>query len=127
MAVADLFPDELVGLGAVLARVADRFDRNTARRTLVDDRDIQIPIEYQIQRARDRCRGHREDVRLEAMCLRGQESSLADTEAVLFVDDDESEGLETYVFLNERMGADQDVDLPFRKSSQGRPALRGTG
>ena len=63
------------------------------------------------QRARDRRRGHDQHVGAGAVALRLQRQPLVHAEAVLLVDDGEGEVAEHHVRLEQRVRADEDVDL----------------
>jgi hypothetical protein len=60
-----------------------------------------------VQRAWNGCRGQRQQVHVGAQCL--QCFFLADSEALLLIDDDQSKIRETYVLLQQSMRADDDV------------------
>ena len=66
-----------------------RLDPPSARRQLVDDRDIQFAVDCQTQRAGDRRRRHHEQMRVTA--LSNELLALRHAELVLLVDDDQAE------------------------------------
>ena len=68
----------------------------------------------QHQRARDRRRGQHQHVH--GLALAGQREALMHAEAMLFVDDGEREIVEGYLFLEQRVGADQKIDLAERQA-----------
>ena len=74
-----------------------------------DDRQFAHAGQRQLQRARDRRRGQRQHVHLGAQLL--QLLLVRDAEMLLLVDDDQAEVLELDRLAEQRMGADDDVDL----------------
>ena len=74
-----------------------------------DDRHFAHAGQRQLQRARDRRRGQRQDVHLGAQLF--QLLLVGDAEMLLLVDDDEAEVLELDRLAEKRVGADDDVDL----------------
>ena len=113
---------DIEGLAAAIAlaqqRLAhhDRIERRDegAHRQAVDrrrgdDRHFAHAGERQLQRARDRRRGQRQHVHLGAQLL--ELLLVGDAEMLLLVDDDEAEVLELDRLAEERVGADDDVDL----------------
>ena len=97
-----------------------RLDRFAAGRHLVEAADVHLAVLRQRQRARDRRRGHREEVRAAALFL--EEHALGDAEAMLLVDDDEAEIAVADRFLEDGVGADQDVDRAVGEAHQRRLA-----
>ena len=83
------------------------FDGRAARRHFVNHGNFQVAVERERERARDRCCGHHEYVGRNAFVY--QAFALQNTEAVLFVHDDETEFLEGYGILDQRMGADDNL------------------
>ena len=84
-------------------------DRLAAGRLLAQFGDVHVAEIGQHQRARDR-RGA-EHQHVDGFALRGQRQPLAHAEAMLLVDDGERQRLEHDVVLDQRMGADQKIDL----------------
>ena len=82
---------------------------------LVDDRNIQIAVDHQRQRARDRRGGHDEHMGL--FPLADQRRALSDTEAVLLVRDDEAEARIGHVLGKEGVRADDKIVFPRRDRS----------
>jgi len=82
-------------------------DRQTPFRGGGDQGDIAQPGQRQVKRARDGGGGHGQDVRFAAELF--QAFLLAHAEAVLFVNDDQPKTLEAHVFLQQPMGADDNV------------------
>ena len=88
-----------------------RLDRLAAGRHLVQAADIHLAVIGQRQGARDRRRGHGEEMR-RGLALGGQHHPLRHAEAVLFVHHHQREVAIGHGVLEDRMGADEDVDLP---------------
>src|SRR5690606_13309754 len=90
------------------------------------DGDVHAAVDGDAEGAGDGGGGHVEDVGAGAFC--GEACALGDAEAVLFVDDDESEVVEGGGFGDEGVGADDDVEAAlgdaFAKTSL---AAGGTG
>ena len=78
-----------------------------------DDREVLHPAQRHVQRARDRRRGHGQHVHLGAQLL--QLLLVGDAEMLLLVDHDEAQILELHAFAEQRVGADDDVDLAVRQ------------
>ncbi len=97
---------------ALRLREDARRDRRPARRLLVERRDVEVPVERQREGARDRRRGHDEEVRARRrrVRLRRDRRPLRDAEAVLLVDHDEAEAPELDGVLEERVRPDEHVD-----------------
>ena len=83
-------------------------DRLAAGGLLAQLGNIHVAEIGQHQRARDRCRGHHQHV--DGFALPGQRQPLVHAEAMLLVDDREPEVAKLHVLLEQRMGADQDMD-----------------
>ena len=73
------------------------------------------------QRARDRRRGHHQHV--DGVAFPGERQALVHAEAMLLVDDREAEIAKFDVVLEQRMGADQDVDVAKSKPFEHRRPL----
>ena len=84
--------------------------RQAVDRRRGDDRQVLHPAQRHVQRARDRRRGHGQHVDLGAQLL--QLLLVRDAEMLLLVDDDEAQVLERDALAEQRVGADDDVDLP---------------
>src|SRR5690349_5917569 len=97
--------------------VADHasLNRRSPRRHLVDPTDIHLAILSQRQRARDRSRGHYQQVR-RMLGLGRQQQSLRDSEAMLLVDYREAELLVRDLFLEDGVGSDEKVERPVGKT-----------
>jgi len=85
-------------------------DLGPSRRLLVEDRYVQLAVHGPGQRARDGRGGHDEDVGRGA-ALAEEPSPVRHAEAVLLVDDDETEAAETHRGLDESVRSDERVDL----------------
>ena len=94
-------------------------DRLAAGRLLVEHRDVHVAEIGERQRARDRRRGHHQDV--DRLALGAERQALVDAEAVLLVDDREAEIAEGDALLEQRVGADRDVDRCRRRAPPGPP------
>ena len=79
------------------------------RRRLRDLADRQVAVDGERERARDRRRGHVQDVRRAAL---GERRALLDAEAVLLVDDRDGEVGELDLLLDQRVRADGDRASP---------------
>ena len=93
-------------------------DRLAARRLLGELRDIHVAIDGQRQGARNRRRRHHQQVG-DAARLGLKRQPLMHAEAVLLVDDHEAQVVEGDVLLEQRMGADENVDLARRQRVRG--------
>ena len=80
---------------------------------------VEVAVGGQRERARDRRRGHVQDVRRHPLHpLRVERLALLDPEAVLLVDDAEAEAGELHRRLDQRVGADDQPQLPGREPLQ---------
>ena len=89
-------------------------DRLAAGRLLAQFGDVHVAEISQHQRARDRRRGEHQHV--DRFALLRQRQPLMHAEAVLLVDDGEREIVERDVFLEQRVGADQEIDVAERQA-----------
>ena len=96
-----------VGLARALGPDPRRDDRLAARRRLRDLGHVELAEHGQRERARDRRRGHVQQVRPQAR----ERLTLLDAEAVLLVDDRDREVGELDVALDQRVGPDDDLRL----------------
>ena len=80
-------------------------------RHLVDDRHVEVPVEGHRQGPRDRGGGHDQEVGIDLIGLLLEQHPLGHPEAMLLVDHGHPEPGEVDSFLDEGVGADQDVDL----------------
>src|SRR5439155_11974399 len=78
-------------------------------RLLGELRHIHVAIDGQGEGARDRRRGHYEQIGILRLGL--QSEALMDAETMLLVDDDEAEVVEFDLVLEQSMGADENIDL----------------
>ncbi len=120
---------------AVVERAADRvddfrkpverdgagIDRLAAGRLLAQFGNVHVAEIGQHQRARDRRRGR--DQHVDRLALVHQRQPLMHAEAVLLVDDGEREILEHHLVLEQRMGADQNVDVARGEAGEALGAL----
>ncbi len=116
--VRDLRRHELEYLLPRRLRPHDRAHRAPPRRQLVDHRQLQIAVNRQRERARDRRRGHHQHVRVTALGRQGR--ALHHPEAVLLVDHHQPERGVREPLLKERVGAD---DQPFRAVGDPLPCI----
>src|SRR5207244_3968613 len=94
------------GQQALVGRTDERPDGTTVGRRGVDHRQIADPRERHLERARDRRSRQREDVDVDAHLT--QSLLLRNAEAVLLVDDEETEVAELDVLREETMRPDHD-------------------
>ena len=109
----DLAAQETLRVAAFVRAHPRRPDRLASRRQLVHHRDVEVAVERQRQRARDRRRGHHQHVRRvrRLRALLAERRALHDAEAVLLVDDGDAEVVEAHAALDERVRAADHVDL----------------
>ena len=100
-------------------------DRLAPGRLLAQRGDIHVAEIGQHQRARDRSRGHHQQV--DGRALGGEREPLADAEAMLLVDHRKPEIGERDALLDQRMGADGDVDFALRQFGERGAARRQPG
>ena len=112
-----------VGLLALFVRLADgavsqvaaRLGEHTRRnarprnRPMADDARVQVAVDRERQRARDRRRRHDQQVGTRALGAQG--IALPHTNTVLLVDDDKRQMLERHIIRKDRMGTKEDVEL----------------
>ena len=96
-------------------------DRLAAGRLLAQFGNVHVAEIGQHQRARDRRRGHHQHV--DRLALARQRQPLVHAEAVLLVDDGEREIAERDLLLEQRVGADQEIDLAEREPVERLAAL----
>ncbi len=80
-------------------------------------RNIHVAEIGQHQCARNRRRGHHENVGGHAFFA--QRQTLMDAEAMLFVDHGEAEVAEDHAFLKQGVGANHNIDAAFRQPGEG--------
>ncbi len=109
VALGGLGPDELpqpIDVG----RVTDPgLDRDPSLRLRAQIGDIEIGVHDLAERARDRGRGHEQDVRRGSSRLGLELAALLDPEPVLLVDDDQPEVGERDPVLEQGVGSDDDL------------------
>ena len=98
-------------------------DRLAPGRLLAQRGDVHVAEIGQHQRARDRRRGHHQQI--DRLALAGERQALVHAEAMLLVDHREAEIGEIDALLEQRMRADRDVDLA-RRQRRERGAARRT-
>ena len=87
--------------------------RAPACREFAEGRDVEISKHGHGDRSRNRSRRHDDDVRSKVTSrLRGESSTLLDTESVLLIDDDEPKIAKLDGVLNERMSSNYDPSIP---------------
>ena len=91
-------------------------DRLPAGGLFAQFRDVHVAEISQHQRARDRRRAQHQHV--DRFALGGQRQTLAHAEAMLLVDHGQRQRLEHHVVLDQRVGADQQIDLAGLKPRQ---------
>ena len=106
----DLLPHIAIDERAAVRPPHERADRLPSGRQVPDLRDIEIAVDRQRHRARDRRRRHHEHVG-EQRPLLLERRALGDAEAMLLICDREPQRGELHRFLDECMGADDDVHL----------------
>ena len=89
-------------------------DRLAAGRLLAQFGHVHVAEVSEHQRARDRRRGEHQHV--DRFAFLRQRQPLMHAEAVLLVDDGESEIVECDLFLEQRVGADQQIDVAERQA-----------
>ena len=111
-----------------LVRAADaRPDRDAALGWRPEVGHVEVGVEDLAERARDRRRGHQQDVRCAiAAGLRLEQAALLHAEPVLLVDHDDAERRERHPLLDERVRPDDDRRLAGRDELE-RLAGRGRG
>ena len=98
-------------VGQIAARLGEHARRNARprNRSMADDARVQVAVDRERQRARDRRGRHNEKVGTRA--LGTQSIALAHTKAVLLVDDDKRQMLKRHVVRKDRVGSKEDVEL----------------
>ena len=107
----DLFADEIPHFRGSLGGNPPGCDGRASGRQLIQYAQIQIAVERQGQRARNRRRGHHQHVWLSLIGLLHQLESLQHAEAVLLVDHDEAQPVELDFLFDERVRADDQLRL----------------
>ena len=120
-AVVEMPPEPPVGLGAAVLGDPRGHDRLAVRRRQRELADVEVAVDGQRQRARDRRRGQVQDVRAASL---DERASLADAEAVLLVDDGDGEVVEVDLLLDERVRADDELGVARRDAAAGPPRAR---
>ena len=117
--------DALVGVVALVGSKEFGDGELAARRHLVDGRQVQVAEQAEVQRARNRRGGHDQQMWHGYAITRAptERDPLANAEAVLLVDNDQAEPGELESVLNERLRADDDVQVTAGRGSVGLRAL----
>jgi hypothetical protein len=108
-AFLDMLGDEADHVVAPAVGDQPRLDRRPAGRQLVEHGDVEVGVVAHGQGARNRRRRHHQLVRIAA--LLAQREALGDAEAVLFIDNGQPELGEIDAFLDQRVGADDQLRL----------------
>ena len=103
--------------------VPARLDRLASRRHGIDGRDFEVAVDREGEGARDRRRGHHEEMRIRA--LLAQFRALEDAEAVLLIDHGEAKARDFDARFEEGVRADEDVRAAVRSVPAGKRLLRG--
>src|SRR5215213_2965928 len=98
-------------LPSLVADGESRRDGSSTSRELVKDRDVEISVDGHCEGARYRRRGHHQDVGLTLDALRAKRAPLVHSEPVLLVHDGDAEVGEGHRFLDQRVCADEEIDL----------------
>ena len=122
-ALAELLAKEIPPLGPLLLVGQIGVDLLPARRAVAERRNVQVAEQRHGHRARDGRGGHHQVVRIGAGLL--QHRPLPHAELVLLVDHHQAELGERDVLLDDRLGADDQVDLAGGDLFQQRRAAAG--
>jgi len=106
-ALGNLLADEPVGFRGPGCGEPEGGHRPPAWRHLIEDRDLHIAVEGQGERARDGGSGHHQGVGLRA--FGPQLCPLPHAEAVLLINDDQAEAMESNALLDESVSAHRDL------------------
>ena len=117
------FADEVVQAGMIAGGDGIGFNRLSAGRKLINDRNIQIAVKDQCQRTGNRCSRH--DKGMGMLTLIGKRGALSNAETMLFVGDHKAQICKFYGFCDQCVGADGKVD--FAGGQLGRDGTLGCG
>ena len=106
----ELGEDELARLVHLAVRTDLGDDPAPVGGQFVEDRNVEVAVDRNRQRAWDRGRGHHQHVRRDRP-PGGERGALEHAELVLFVDDHQAEARRRMFFVQERVRADEDVRL----------------
>ena len=125
-ALLDLLADELPDLFGIVAGHPAGGDGRAAGRQFVEDAEVKVAIERQSQGARNWGCGHHQHVgfcplRAVRPGFLDQPEALHDAEAVLLVDHDQAEAIELDFFLDQRVGADDQLRFAAIDQPAGKP------
>ena len=122
-AVIERALDRLDHLAEPLQRQRAGVDLLPAGRLFAQLGNVHVAEIGQHQRARDRRR--REHQKIDRLALARERQPLVHAEAVLLVDDGQREIVERHVFLKQRMGADDEIDIAGGERRRESPRARG--
>ena len=106
----ELLPYERVHFVAARLGLDERLHREPPRRKIADGRHVEVAVDGQRERPRNRGRGHDEHVGMEPFCT--QRCALQHTKPVLLVDHHQPQRLEPHVALHQRVRADDQMNRP---------------
>src|SRR5437588_8955359 len=106
---ANLLIEKLVHLAARVFATHSSYYRFPARRHFIDHRQVKIAINAHHQRARNRCSGHHQHIRVVAAL--DQPRALKHAKAMLLVNNDKTELLKLDRLLDQGVSADHQIDL----------------
>ena len=112
--MAERAADGVLDLVQARERNGAGVDRLAAGRLLAQFGDVHVAEISEHQRARDRRRGEHQHV--DRLALLRQRQPLMHAEAVLLVDDGQREIVEGDILLEQRMGAEQQIDVAEREA-----------
>ena len=111
MSLSNLFLDMVVCFLHFFCGDELCFDRFASFRHFFNDTDVQVAVDGEREGSWYRGGGHGEEVWSVRVGCIGEFLALGDAETVLFVYDDEGKAFELYIFLYDRVGADDDSDF----------------
>src|SRR5260370_17787233 len=113
--------DQEVSLISAIASSLTRNNLQASRWHLIDYRNVQITIYSECQGARNRCSCHHKHMRM--IALLPQNISLFNPEAVLFINNYQSQSRKINLFLNDRMCANSHHCLTILNSTPSHSTL----
>ena len=115
----NLFAHRTVHTFPTVVKLMNGGYRFPSRRQLVNDRNIQIAIQRHRQCTRDRRGSHHQHM-WRLYILRPEAGTLRHSEAVLFVNNDQSQRREVHRVFNDRVRTYQDLHVSRQQSGQDR-------
>ena len=112
--VLDLRTKQRISALTFLWTEDEGLDRLTACGHFVHDGEVEVAVEGEGQRARDRGGGHHQQVGRRAFVA--ERGTLFDAETMLLVNDDQLQILECHGVFDQRVRADDDFDRPVRET-----------